>query len=103
MARKLISISLFWENDKPHGLGKTLNNDDGTLQDLFDQLVAEYEQNMEPDHLAGFLEQIKDAAKHKHSLTPEYVLPLMANMFMLEKHKVIVPDEFNGLLFHWQD
>ena len=103
MARKLAGISIFWENNKPHGFGLTVNNDDGNLQAHFDQIIASYEQNMKPDHLASFLEQIRDAAKHKRSLTPDYVLLLIANMFMLEKHGLITSDEFNGLLFHWEE
>ena len=100
-------IGAFWKNDKPFGVGVVLNNDHKPLIDYiighFQSLSDEYDAFCntigEEAMAAKLFDQLAAFGSCGDELPPDLVEIVIQNIYWLEQHGFIQPDEFNGVLF----
>ncbi len=105
---KLITISAFYKNDKPEGLGLLKTDKDVDLDNAFDVFVKSYDKAWaaadeaeQKDLIIHYFEQLDEFALMKNDLTQGDGWMAIANIWFLEKHSYLKPDEFNGCQFFY--
>ncbi|CAN5534969.1 hypothetical protein BH11PLA2_BH11PLA2_16120 [soil metagenome] len=105
----LISAAAFWRNDKPEGIGVTMRTSDDFTAEFMDMMsdtisICDRGWDFESDKhevASHLLEQLRELAARKDSLTEEDNWRVIENVYLLEKHGVIPSDEYNGVIFHY--
>lgn len=101
--QNLVSVSVFFRNDTPHGFGVTI--DDGTYtalsnnsNDVWEGFRSECGDN--DDCIAGILlTQLEDWCVDFANQTMKQKLLCVMNVVMLTEHGYLPNDEFNGTQF----
>jgi hypothetical protein len=111
--RKLILLSAYYRNDIPQGLGVTLTDLEGDLDDAFSVLKESYDAMWKEavrDSNSGQLvvdlyEQLNDLIqiRHRRPLRLKEALLAIGNIYLLEKICELKPDEFNGLMYGYAE
>jgi len=105
--QRLLSISAFYRNDEPNGIGITLRDEAGDLTEIFqllkdsyDAMWEESENDNETDTLtADLFEQLQAIGQSKPITDPKKMLLVIGNVYLLERVGALITDEFNGLQF----
>src|SRR5688572_27953806 len=105
--RKLLAVSVFYRNNVPGGLGFTLTEDLGSLEQIIEALSDHYEkmyrQAVQRSELKQFIEdlfaQLDQLGQRKESLPLRDLLIATGNVMLLEKYGFIKGDEFNGMQY----
>jgi hypothetical protein len=110
MKRKLTIAAAFYRNDLPEGIGvefrPTFGND---LQELMDELLTRQEvafcksesEGKADEYFNALLETIHAFARKKDSLSESEAEAVFSAIYILEKHKRIPSDEYNGCVFDY--
>ena len=109
MKKQLLSVSAFYRNDQPDGIGVSISADlfqPGKLEEIINQLFKDsdadwvnhsYDENL--DHYFGQLRALvnnKDQTKGFNEDISDAVL-VISCVYSLEKHGPLPSDEFNGI------
>jgi hypothetical protein len=109
MEKQLLSVSAFYRNDQPDGIGVSISAElfqPGKLEEIINQLFKDsdadwinhsYEENL--DHYFGQLRAlVKDKGKMKKPIKEigDAVL-VISCVYSLEQHGPLQSDEFNGI------
>ena len=104
----IVQASFFWQNDRPDGLGFTLNAASGwsphELTAVFNEVfVQQYFRDSDAELgrgvVAHYLQQLRAIAFMKPHLDMPNVIIAGLNIMWLSKRGFIRSDEFNGALF----
>lgn len=107
----LMSISVFWHNDLPTGLGFTLTDDVGDLNTILNDLQTSWSAmwhqaqltNSLPALIDDLRTQLTSISSSKGCLGLEECLIALGNVWVLESHGQMITDEFNGLQLAYID
>lgn len=113
MRRRLVSLSAFWRNNHRQGVGITLTEDFGDLDEVLQIITSNYElmyrEAVRESEVAELvsdlfaqLEAIGLADKSK-PMPIHNVLLAIGNIWLLEKYAFLRSDEFNGLLLGYAE
>ena len=114
MKRVLVSVAIFWQNDKPGGAGVIIikHPADSDLAESLTTAKAHYDQmwadeattTTKADSLASsLLEQLKEYAalpESERETTARSRL-FFRNVYLLTKHKYMADDEYNGISYQY--
>ena len=102
--KTLLSISAFWKNNLPNGIGLTLTDElplDTILREIttnYDLMLRQSIAESETGQLTkDLIAQLEFIGRNKKPLGFEMALMAVGNIWLLEKMGVLVEDEFNGL------
>ena len=103
--KRLIQISAFYKNDKPTGIGISIDQSFGNLDDLLIILTASYnamwaecqENGSLPDLISDLRLQLLEMGETRPHYGIEEMSLIVGNIYLLEKMGQMVTDEFNGL------
>ena len=112
MKPQIISISFFWKNDKPGGLGFTLSAPGFTPEFLTDFFSGESDTlkqyYIDSDHamgtrlVQGYLTQLEFFGKDQESMGLPEIITAALNIMWLSSRGFIPQDEFNGYQIVWK-
>jgi hypothetical protein len=102
---KLIQISAFYKNDHPNGIGITLTEEFGDLDQFLEIIQTSYkamwqesEQNSElPTLILELRGQLISLGLKKGDIGIHAGSIVIGNVWLLESHGQMITDEFNGL------
>jgi hypothetical protein len=102
---QLIQISAFWRNDKEDGIGVTLTQDLGDLDQVVAILKVSYDamwrdavyQSTTVPLVDDLVSQLRTIGRSKPHVKLETSFLVIGNVYLLEKTGFLKPDEFNGL------
>jgi hypothetical protein len=105
MPRRLIGISAFYKNDRPGGIGISIDESFGNLDDMLVILQASYnamwaecqENGSLPDLINDLRAQLVEIGLKKPDYTLDTVAIVIGNVWCLENRGHMISDEFNGL------
>jgi hypothetical protein len=106
VTKRLVQVSAFWKNDQPNGIGITIDESFGNLDDLLTILQASYNAMYEECRLQGSLpDLINDLRSQLTEIglnkpiedSLDTVCIIIGNIWTLESRGLMVTDEFNGL------
>jgi hypothetical protein len=105
MTTRLVAISAFYKNDRPEGIGISIDESFGNLDNLLDILTASYnamwDECQAEGSLPALIGDLRSQLTGIGSSKPHYgiaeVSIIIGNIYLLEKHGQMVTDEFNGL------
>lgn len=106
----LRSAAAFWRNDQPDGIGVTLRVSDDFTAEFMDMMsgtisICDRGWDSEGDKhevALHLLDQLRELAARKDSLTEEDNWRVIENVYLLERHGFIPSDEYNGVVFHYE-
>ena len=111
--RKLIQLSAFWRNNHQRGIGITLIEQRGDLDDVLETLTNRYdlmyEEAVRESRVAQLLTDIYRQLEllgwmDKSKTIPRANLLLaIGGIWLLERYGFLEPDEFNGLALEFED
>jgi hypothetical protein len=111
--RKLIQLSAFWRNNHQRGIGITLIEQRGDLDDVLETLTNRYdvmyEEAVRESRVAQLLTDIYRQLEllgwmDKSKTIPRANLLLaIGGIWLLERYGFLEPDEFNGLTLEFED
>jgi hypothetical protein len=109
--KKLIQISAFWKNNVPEGLGITLDDSFGDLDEFMQIIEVHYDlmwsETEKANDLPNLIQLLRDQLLAIASDKPLYDLSaismIIGNVYLLEQHGQMITDEFNGLQLAYVD
>jgi len=104
---KLISVAVFYRNNAPGGIGlmfklfnRKLRDQFKHTTDLYDKAWAESNAMDKADLIKLYFDQLNQhGAMDAASRSDEWDWLMVVNIWFLEKHGHLRPDEFNGCMF----
>ena len=108
---KLIQLSAFFRNDKPDGVGVTLTEEFGDLDDVLSTIKTNWDamwrlavqESNTRELIDDLFRQLDVITKFKEDgLGPTEITILIGNLYLLERIGELTGDEFNGLLLVYQ-
>jgi hypothetical protein len=108
---KLIQLSAFYRNDRPDGIGITLNRDFGNLDSMLEILQATYTlmwteaqaSNGLPELISDLRDQLDCVARQKPSYSIQSVCLVIGNVWALEHFGQLKTDDVNGLFLAYAE
>lgn len=106
--KRLVSLGLFWKNDKPGGFGLTTNEEQmGTagmqeLQVAIEAMLKAYHENDKPEYTEAYLRQIEGFASERQPGVPpdsHSIVVIAANLNFLASKGVIEVDNWTGVQY----
>jgi hypothetical protein len=104
----LISVSAFYKNNEPSGVGFLQTTEDADLDKVVDRFVKSYEEAWatageaeRSDLISHYFDQLVEFGTMKNDLTQSDCWMGIMNIWFLEKHGFLKPDEFNGCQFSY--
>jgi hypothetical protein len=107
VTKHLLAISAFWKNDQPDGIGITVDESFGDLDDLlfilqvsYNAMWAECQENGSlPDLINDLRAQLVEIGLRKPIADDDLdtVCIVIGNIRCLENHGHMISDEYNGL------
>lgn len=108
-SKHLHQVSVFYKNDQPNGIGFTLTDAFGPLENVIDTLEQHYEQMyreaVQQSELQALIKDLFDQLDYfsrpeqKKNLQLKDMLIVIGNVMLLQKYGFIKPDEFNGMQY----
>lgn len=104
---RILQLSIFYRNDKTNGFGFTLTEDFGDLLGFFSIIKTNYDlmyaeaskEAVVPELLHDLWTQLDQLVRVKNNFTDVELTIAIGNLYLLQQHGHLTPDEFNGLLF----
>lgn len=114
MKKKLFHVSAYYKNDNLHGLGFTLEDNEYRFQESIEKSIQAYEEDWKSlnkkerkEAVKTYFAQLEHFSKLRaegkgNEIQPQETMICIINIWFLENHGFLKPDEYNGCVFLYE-